>query len=222
MNDVTDDDIPDKTEWYSKSKDYWENKELSVNGVLGGNQEIHPIDVKTSCELLEGLIKTNKLFPGRVIDCGAGIGRITSSVLINYFEECDLVEQDCKFVNHCKTIFKNLSKVKNIYLSSLQNFNFEKKYNAIWIQWCLENLDDDDLLNFMINCKKSLLDDGIVIVKENIVNKGTQFINYDYSKVRSDLIFKNIFTNAGFKIVRHFHHPNWPKGFMKVSIFVMK
>ena len=89
---------------------------------------------------------------------------MTSSVLLNYFQEIDIVEQDDKFVEHSKITFKNEPKVKNIYQSSLQNFKFEKEYNLIWIQWCVENLDDDDLLYFMIKCKKSLASDGMVIV----------------------------------------------------------
>lgn len=210
-----------KDEWYNKTKEYWEKSDPSVKGVLGGNDEVHSADVKTSCELLEGLIKTHKIEPFRVLDCGAGIGRVTSSVLINYFQECDIMEQNDKFIQTCKINFSIEPKVKEIYQSSLQNFEFSKQYNVIWIQWCVENLDDDDLLNFLIKCKNSLTSDGLIIVKENIVSKGAQFIQEDYSRVRSDVMFKQIFEKSGLKIIKHFHHPNWPKGYLKVSIFVL-
>jgi protein N-terminal methyltransferase len=212
----------DKSEWYYKTKEHWENSDSTIKGVLGGNEDVHITDVKTSCELLEGLIKTNKISSLRVIDCGAGIGRVTSSVLLNYFQECDILEQDEKYIEFCKNEFKDNPKVSNIYRSSLQDFKFEKEYNVIWLQWCLENLDDYDLTNFMLKCNAGLAKNGLIIVKENVVNKGAQFINADYSRVRSDTIFLKIFQSSGLKILRHFHHPNWPKDYMKVSVFVLK
>ena len=120
-------DEPDKSQWYDKTKQYWENSESSIKGVLGGNDQVHDSDVKTSCELIEGLIAKNIITPLRVLDCGAGIGRVTTNVLQNYFEEIDIMEQDEKFIDHCKTIFKDNKKVKNIYKSSLQDFIFKVK-----------------------------------------------------------------------------------------------
>jgi protein N-terminal methyltransferase len=211
-----------KEQWYSKTKEHWQHSESSIKGVLGGNDQVHNSDVKTSCELLDGLIKVHKINTKKVLDCGAGIGRVTSSVLTKYFDECDIMEQDEKFVDNCRTNFSNEPKIKDIYQSSLQDFVFSKSYNVIWIQWCLENLDDQDLANFLIKCKNNLEENGMIIIKENIVQKGSKFISMDYSKVRSDLIFKNIFEKSGLKIIRHFHHPNWPKDLLKVSVFVLK
>ncbi len=214
--------------WYKKTKEHWENSESSVNGVLGGNDRTHHIDIKASCELLESLFKKGFLSTDNtsktksVLDCGAGIGRVTSHVLVNYFDECDLVEQDEKFANYCRQNLKNEKNVRNVYQCSLQDFKPEIEYNMIWAQWCLENLDDDDLEVFMVKCSKNLAPSGLVVVKENIVDRGTKFISHDYSRTRSDIIFKSIFEKSGFKIIRHFHHPNWPNNMMKVSIFVLK
>jgi protein N-terminal methyltransferase len=210
-----------KDEIYKKCKEFWSKSESTVNGVLNGNENVHLSDVKTSSELLQGLIKTKKLNDGRVLDCGAGIGRVTSAVLVNYFKECDLVEQDEKFISHCKNELSKFPQVKEIYQSSLQDFTFTKKYDAIWIQWCLENLEDGDLLEFLSKCKNNLNDKGLIIIKENIVIKGIQFCSQDYSKVRSDIKFKQLFEQTELKIIKHFHHPNWPKDLLKVSIFVL-
>lgn len=224
---MIDDAEPDtKENWYSKTKAFWEKSEPTISGILEGNDIVHNSDVKTSSEMLEGMILTNKINPGIVLDCGAGIGRVTSSVLINYFEKIDIMEQDEKFCCKCKETFTDNPKIRNIFQSSIQGFNFKNgndllKYDVIWIQWCVENIEDDDLLEFLIKCKNALNINGLVIVKENIVAKGKVFIKEDFSKVRSDIIFKKIFTNAGFKICKHFHHPNWPKDLMKVSVFVL-
>jgi protein N-terminal methyltransferase len=215
-----------KEKWYSKSKEFWEKSEATVEGMLEGNDIVHNSDVKTSCELIEGLILIKKLTPGTVLDCGAGIGRVTSNVLLNYFEKVDLMEQDEKFCQKCKEIFLGNSKIKNIFQSSFQNFVFQKeneqlKYDVIWIQWCVENIDDQDLITFLTKCRNALNPKGLVIVKENIVGKGTLFVPEDFSRVRSDVIFRNVFTASGFRIIKHFHHPNWPKDMMKVSVFVL-
>ena len=218
--------MEEKTDWYSKTKEFWANSETSIAGVLGGEDQVHSIDVKTSCELLEGLIQTGKVTPNKVIDCGAGIGRVTSSVLRNYFKECDLMEQNERYISFCKEAFKYEEKVKNIFLSSFQNFEFDVekrgKYNVIWIQWCLENLDDDDLKEFLVKCTNALEESGLIIIKENIVMKGYHFSDCDFSKQRSDVIFKKVFNESGLKIFKHFHHPNWPEDLMKVSVFVLK
>jgi protein N-terminal methyltransferase len=212
---------PSKTEWYDKTKQHWENTESSIKGVLGGNDQVHDTDVKTSNELLTGLISHNMITPFRALDCGAGIGRVTNHVLLNHFQEIDIMEQDEKYVNHCKESFKDNAKIKKIYKSSLQDFVFEHKYNVIWIQWCVENLNDDDLITFLTKCRENLEEGGMIIVKENIVNKGIKFWEEDYSRIRSDIVFKKIFTNSGLRIKKHFHHPNWPKDLLKVSIFLL-
>jgi protein N-terminal methyltransferase len=223
MEDInTNTNILQKDEWYQNTKDHWENIEPSINGMLGGNEEVNESDVKTSCEFLEGLIKTKKINPKKVLDCGAGIGRVTTYVLQNYFEEIDIMEQEQKYVDYCIQNFKENTKIKNIYQSGLQEFKFESKYNVIWAQWCLENLDDDDLIIFLNKCKLNLEDDGCIVVKENIVSKGSVFCKEDYSRVRSDVLFKGIFNKCGLKIIKHFHQPNWPKDLLKVSIFLLK
>jgi len=43
---------------------------------------------------------------------------------------------------------------------TFQNFNFsdgknQLLYDVIWIQWCVENIDDDDLHEFLIKSKQS-------------------------------------------------------------------
>lgn len=211
-----------KDQRYEKTKEYWENCQNTIEDMLGGNPQVNEIDIKTSSELLEGLIKSGKINPGRVLDCGAGIGRITNSVLQNYFLEVDLVEMNKNFVEYGKLFFKENQKIKEFYCAALQEFKFEKKYDCIWIQWCVENLEDDDLDIFLQNCNKNIEDDGLIIVKENITQQGNYFSSEDFSKVRSDKSFKEIFIKNGFNIVKHFHHPNWPKDLMKVSVFVLK
>ena len=163
-------EIRTKEDWYKKREEYWASEEPTLKSVLGGFENSQLPDVKCSCELLNGLILTKQLNPGSCLDCGAGIGRVTEYVLSNFFKEIDLVEKDKKFIEKCKTKFSGNSKIKKIYMSPLESFNFERKYDLIWIQWCLENLEDEDLEPFLNKCYTNLNDDGLIIVKENLYN----------------------------------------------------
>lgn len=207
---------------YEKSAEYWEQRESTVSDMLGGNPEVNDIDIKISKELIEDLNRNKLLKLNSVLDVGAGIGRVTSNVLQYYFNSIDLVERNKKFCDTAIRIFKNNQNVRKIYCSSLQKFKFERKYDCIWIQWCLENLEDDDLNLFIKLCRENLKDDGILIVKENIEeDQDFSYFDSDFSKVRSDKIFRNFFVRNNLQIIKHFHHPFWPKDLLNVSIFVL-
>ena len=222
-----------KEDWYKKREEHWASQEPTIKSVLGGFENSQLPDVKCSCELLNGLILTKQLNPGSCLDCGAGIGRVTEYVLSNFFKEIDLVERDKKFIEKCKTKFSGNSKIKNIYMSPLESFKFERKYDLIWIQWCLENLEDEDLEPFLNKCYNHLNDDGMIIVKENLYNfdedekkenKGKKEFSYsdlDYSKQRPDAFYINLFIKNKFKIKLHFLNPNWPDDMMPLCVYVL-
>ena len=62
--------------WYKKSVGYWDGQPATADGVLGGYEEVHKPDSKTSLEMLH---ESKKWISGwtDALDCGAGIGRIT-------------------------------------------------------------------------------------------------------------------------------------------------
>ena len=120
-------------------------------------------------------------------------------------------------------------------MESLENFKFEKKYDLIWIQWCLENLEDEDLEPFLKKCYDNLNEDGIIIVKENLYNlegEGEEeeeeednyqfkYSELDYSKQRPDAFYINLFIKNKFKIKLHFLNPNWPEDMMPLCVYVL-
>ena len=238
----------EKKNWYKKREEHWASVEPNLASVLG-DEKIQLPDVKCSCELLNGLILSKQLNPISCLDCAAGIGRVTEYVLSNFFKEIDLFEKDKAFLEKCKKKFIGNDKIKNIYESSLENFQFKRKYDLIWIQWCLENLEDDDLRPFLKKCFENLNDDGIIIIKENLYNideneedeidekkedekkeikKEDNKNNYeykyseaDYSKQRPDVFYINLFLECNFKIKLHFLNPNWPESMMPLCVYVL-
>ncbi|KAM0753902.1 hypothetical protein T439DRAFT_322787 [Meredithblackwellia eburnea MCA 4105] len=103
---------------------YWANTPATVNGVLGGYgpaTSVPRLDAAmTRMLLLSILPKLSTITPShranrpqepskieqrrsfRALDCGAGIGRVTSTVLLPLFDRVDLVEPVPKFVEAAK------------------------------------------------------------------------------------------------------------------------
>ena len=57
-----------------------------MDGVLGGFGKLNRPDIIDSKKFLTLLNTKYGLKYGRVIDCGAGVGRITKELLLNFFK----------------------------------------------------------------------------------------------------------------------------------------
>lgn len=83
--------------WYKKGIEYWDAVEATDNGVLGGYGHVSTQDALDNTAFLEAVfgdaLEAKKTGSRRLVacDCGAGIGRVTSSFLIHQFDEVDLV-----------------------------------------------------------------------------------------------------------------------------------
>lgn len=89
--------------------------------------------------------------PSRVLDCGAGIGRVTKQVLIKAFDHVDLVENSAIFVKQAREEYLKAEiesgKVCEVRCSGLQNVEFEGtewegRFDVIWCQWVLGHLTE--------------------------------------------------------------------------------
>jgi protein N-terminal methyltransferase len=69
--------------------------------VLGGYESVHHCDVDTSCVFIDSFKDT--ITHGRALDCGAGIGRVTKSVLLPRFAKVDLIEPSDIQIEKAKT-----------------------------------------------------------------------------------------------------------------------
>lgn len=118
-------------------------------------------------------------------DCGAGIGRITKFLLIPLFQEVDLLEQNSVFVAKCKDYVQS-SNLKNLYCKGMQDFEFEKDrtYDLIWVQWVTGHLTDQHFIEFFKKCQQALTTTGIIVMKENNCKQGFIFDRTDSSITR--------------------------------------
>lgn len=93
-----------------------------------------------------------------------------------------------------------MPEARNFYLKGLQEFQYEHKYDAIWIQWVLCYLTDNDIAEFLQKTKEEGLSSsedgktGLIFIKEN-VHVGNTFLldKSDNSVMRSNDLFVALF-----------------------------
>lgn len=81
----------------------------------------------------------NKTGTSCALDCGAGIGRVTKTLLLPLFGVVDMVDVTEDFLVKAKTYLGEEGKrVRNFFCCGLQDFSPEPlSYDVIWIQWVI-------------------------------------------------------------------------------------
>jgi len=168
----------DLSTWYTRASDWYEeNCSTTIDGVLGGIGHISDVDLNGSRDFLLKILKLSPLKDSKSKDdgktlaceCGAGIGRVTKGLLLDFADRCDLVESSSRLLSAAPDhVGDNQSHKCRFFCSVLQDWQPEvNKYSIIWIQWTLCYLTDYDIVQFLIRCSKSLVDSGWIILKEN-------------------------------------------------------
>lgn len=157
--------VTECTPSYDKSKEYWDHQQATVDGMLGGFSRISKVDAASSNRFLSAFFdspertvkrqKSRSTSPEdeeinfavvntkqgkRALDCGAGIGRVTKLVLLNYFDKVDLLEQNQAFLDKAREYIGEETydkRIDNAFCAGLQNFEPlpDVKYDCIWCQW---------------------------------------------------------------------------------------
>lgn len=213
-----------RSKWYAKAESHWEAQEASLNGVLGGYPETNAPDLRESRRFLN-LIKKAPSSPqfGRVIDCGAGIGRVSCGLLQQLFQTVDIVEPNARLLETARESVK--PERAGIFVEqNLQDFEPEPgTYDVIWAQWVLLYLPDDDLSRFLDRCKRGLKPSGLICIKENVVLEGKWVVDReDNSIARTDSHFKTIFERAGLAVKHELKQSCWPQDLIPVKMYALR
>ncbi|KFB45941.1 AGAP010397-PA-like protein [Anopheles sinensis] len=211
---------------YNDAKKYWSNVSPTVDGMLGGFGAISFIDIRGSEQFLKHLYKL-KPAPGRkrALDCGAGIGRITKNLLVPFFEQVDLVEQDEQF---CQTARAELAdcgpKLGTIFNAGLQDFTPEQgRYDIIWVQWVLGHLTDQDAVQFFIRCTKGLARGGMMVIKENFTSSNIVDVDRQDSSVTRPLaVMKQLLKEGNMRVVKEQRQTSFPKDLYPVYMLALR
>ena len=129
--------LPNKAKFYSDAEKYWSTIEPSIDGMLGGLAELDDSDSKFSLKMIDKFQQDKNT--KYALDVGAGIGRVSKNVLLKRYNMVDLLEVDGKFLDKAKDyVGEPLNKrIGKLYHTGIQNFEFERKYDVIWIQWVM-------------------------------------------------------------------------------------
>jgi protein N-terminal methyltransferase len=220
-----------KDKWYVNATDYWSTIPgtcyiltlATVDGVLGGYESISDLDLKSSLDFLSAFYPSTV---GTSCDCGAGIGRVAKGLLVKLFDKVDLVESNPAFLKQAQSQYLQDVKDKiGLYIQvGLEDFApASDRYNLIWCQWVLGHLKDQDLIKFLERCKKSLIDGGMIGIKENVIRVGSsEFDSVDSSVTRSDSLLKEIFKSSGLELVKEETQPGFPRELYPVKMYLLK
>ncbi|KAI1106290.1 alpha-N-methyltransferase NTM1 [Jackrogersella minutella] len=213
---------------------YWSSVDADVNGMLGGFPSVSRIDLRGSRSFLAklgfGRVNGEKTIK-RLMEGGAGIGRITEGLFLEVAETVDVVEPIPKFT----AALEGREGVGRIFNVGLEEWRPEEaadgadKYDVIWNQWCLGHLTDRQLEAYLRRCGTALsLDEdgkikGVIVVKENMSTAGQDlFDEVDSSVTRLDETFREIFEEAGLRIIKTELQHGFPSDLYPVRMYALK
>eukprot|EP00931_Biecheleriopsis_adriatica_P004927 TRINITY_DN106510_c0_g1_i1.p1 TRINITY_DN106510_c0_g1~~TRINITY_DN106510_c0_g1_i1.p1 ORF type:complete len:287 (-),score=45.59 TRINITY_DN106510_c0_g1_i1:75-866(-) len=219
-------------QWYRKAEQWWvDNCPPTVNGVLGGFENLDPPDVKASLAFLDEAKSLKGLggLPMKreiALDGGAGIGRVTKHMLSNVFDKVDLVEGNQRLLDAVdKFLDDKLPRLGQKFCSELQNFTPEAgRYDCIWVQWVVIYLTDADFAAFLRRMAKGLRPGGLIFIKENVLSERSGEIlkdEDDSSVTRCDELMRHIFRQADLEILSAKPQTDWPEGMFPVMMYAL-
>lgn len=209
---------------------YWSSTEATVSGVLGGYPQVSRIDLQGSSNFLAKLRRQSKHFPQgkklqKAVDCGAGIGRITTGFLSKVAKQVDIVEPVKSFTDQVKD-GENVGEIYNVGLEAWNPHNDGLgPYDLIWNQWCLSQLTDIQLVEYLQRLPPVLSEGGWIVVKENLSNHHLNvdvFDETDSSVTRTDKKFRQLFEDAGMTLVATEVQRGMPQGLYAVRAYALQ
>ncbi|KAI5303963.1 Alpha N-terminal protein methyltransferase 1 [Ascosphaera pollenicola] len=205
---------------------YWSDRpatQATMLGELGQFSWYTRIDLQGSRNFLA---KVRRLLPAMAttdngklplgVDCGAGVGRVTEGFVSKVCEKVDIVEPVEKFAKVVEEgELKRSGIVEDIYIMGLEAWRPQKKYDLIWVQWCVGHLTDAELLQFLLRAKESISDTGLICFKENNTTMDGEDIydEEDSSVTRCDSRFKSLFEQAGLELILSEIQTGFPESF---------
>lgn len=216
---------------------YWSSITADDDGVLGGYPQVSRADLRGSANFLAKLRRKSSTHPpqrklSRVVDCGAGIGRVTKGFLATVADEVDVVEPVRKLtdvITHGAEFeaLRDNGVIGRVYNVGLEQWTPDegRLYDIIWTQWCCGQLNDEQLIEYFARVQKFIEPGGWLVVKENMSTDPAGediFDETDSSVTRHDAKFRQLFEQAGLVIVATELQRGLPKELYPVRSYALQ
>jgi protein N-terminal methyltransferase len=229
----------DEAEWYRTTLAHWQSSNAVTaegnDGVLGGWAEVDAEDVRGSLSFLASCVNGEREFQSpiagfRALDCGAGVGRVTSGVLLRVAEHVHLVEVSEHLLREARTKLSESAARIEFEQASLREFAPPPgSYNLVWAQWVLGHLTDTDVVGLLARCRTALRAGGVVVVKDNTAlpsecdqGEGSYLLDTENAAViRTHAHFRALFKLAGLRLVRSDVQQNFPADLHPVRMYLL-
>ncbi|KAG1891074.1 AdoMet dependent proline di-methyltransferase-domain-containing protein [Suillus subluteus] len=167
----------------------------------------------------------------RALDVGAGVGRVTSDVLLPLVSDVVLLEPVEPFINEARSRGKASESGLEINDSGyrvLWKGIADRSKSVTFIKGALQSFDPVAPGTPLDRRSRKALRDArsLIVVKENICREQSEpvtvFDEQDSSFTRSDLAFKNVFRDAGLKIIQEKIQHGLPEGLFPVKMYALR
>ena len=221
------------SDWYGRAADWYEeNCPTTIDGVLGGIGHVSDTDLAGSRRFLQSLFcevnndpTTNKSIR-MACEIGAGIGRVTKGLLLDFADRCDLVESSPRLLASAPDHLGNRMAAKcRFFCNSLQEWKppSTAKYSIIWIQWVLCYLTDKDAVEFLKRCAGCLDDGGYIILKENVCEEQMFVVDADdASLTRSVGYWNDLIAKSGLRLCTITFQDDFPDEIYPVPMIALR
>jgi len=138
---------------------------------------------------------------------------VTKGLLLSLgVKRCDLVESSARLLSAAPDYIGDGSSSCRFYCQGLQEWApAAGTYSIMWIQWVLCYLTDEDTVYFLRRCGESLVDGGVVCLKENTCeDEGFVVDVEDASVTRSVPYLLYLIRKAGLRVVLRRTQDNFP------------
>ena len=132
-------------DWEDKNVKYWNERQANVN-----NPEIAAVDLRESDAFLKPAFPGGQRWTRRGLDLGAGVGRVSQGVLLNYVYTVDLVDTGAHFLREAKRRLSTRNLHGKYIQSSVQDASIDANtYDLVCLQYTALYIPDDELIGVL-------------------------------------------------------------------------
>ena len=151
------------------------------------------------------------------------MGRVSQGVLLRLVARVELLDP-CRHMLAEARARLPPGTVAAAHACGLQEFEFPARpaYDLVALQWCTLYLTDADFVRVLRGARGSLRPGGVIFLKENLGRGHFWVDRSDSSVARTDAHLKQLFGEAGLRVLREQRQPDWPADLLPVKMYALR